>query len=187
MKMNRLVLMALCSVVIGMLVGCSGGNDSADTEANILLSVDIPEGVADVPVNLGADVAIPNFTIKSQPKTPGIALSQQSDAILNEWVVTFTRTDGGTVASRMWRNFYTVYVPAGGSASLTNYRVMPVEYLSEPPLNQLWPENGGFDKETGKDNIRQKLRVDIYGKTVAGQRVSVGFDINVRFYYALPE
>jgi len=57
--------------------------------------------------------------------------------------------------------------------------------LRQPPLNQLWPENGGFDKETGQDNIRQKLRIDIYGKTVAGQRVSVGFEFSVRFFYAV--
>lgn len=187
MKTNRLVLMALCSLVVGMLVGCSGGNHSADDEANILLSTDIPQGIADVAVNQSGDVAIPSLTIKSQAKAPGTVLSQQSDAILNEWVVTFTRTDGGTVTSPMWRNNYSVYVPAGGNASLSNYRVMPVEFLSQPPLNQLWPQNGGFDKETGKDNIRQKIRVDIYGKTVAGQKVSVGFEFTVRFYYALPE
>ncbi|MGV8039794.1 MAG: hypothetical protein AB2L07_06870 [Thermoanaerobaculaceae bacterium] len=187
MKTNRLVLMALCSLAVGILAGCSGGNHSADDEADIILSVDIPEGIADVAVNQGGDVAVPNITIKSQAKAPGRTLSQQSDAILNEWVVTFTRTDGGTVTSPMWRNYYSVYVPAGGNASLSNYRVMPVDFLSQPPLNQLWPQNGGFDKETGKDNIRQKMRVDIYGKTVAGQKVSVGFEFTVRFYYGLPE
>lgn len=187
MKTNR-VLMALCSAVVLVVGGCSGGNHSADDEANVLLSVDIPEGIADVAVNGVGDVFIPNLTIKSVAKAPGTTLSAQQDVTLTEWVVTFTRTDGGTVASPAWRNFYTVYVPAGGNATLNNYRVMPVEYLSQPPLNQLWPANGGFDKETGKDNIRQKLRVDIYGKTVAGQRVSTGFEITVRFYYAaLPE
>lgn len=186
MKTNRLVLMALCSLIVGVLAGCSGGNHSADDEANILLSVDIPEGIADVAVNRNGDVFIPNMTIKSTAKAPG-PLSAQQDAILNEWVVTFTRTDGGTVASPTWRNFYSVYVPAGGSATLQNYRVMPVEYLSQPPLNQLWPQNGGFDKETGKNNIRQRMRVDIYGKTVAGERVTTGFEFTVRFYYALAE
>ena len=38
-----------------------------------------------------------------------------------------------------------------------------------PPLNQLFPENGGFDKETGKHNIRQRLHIEIFGKTVAGK------------------
>ena len=185
MKTNRLVLMALCGLARGLVAGCSGGNHSADDAADIVLSVDIPQGIADVAVNQGEDVAIPSLLIKSQAKAPGRPMTVQNDVVLNEWVVTFTRTDGGTAASPEWRNYYNVYVPAGGNASLDNYRVMPVEFLRQPPLNQLWPENGGFDKETGQDNIRQKLRIDIYGKTVAGQRVSVGFEFSVRFFYAV--
>lgn len=187
MKTNRLVLMALCSLAVGLLAGCSGGNHSADTEADIILTTDVPTGLTAVPVNLGTDVSIPAITIKSQAKAPGTALTVQNDAILNEWVITFTRTDGGTATSPMWRNYDQVYVPAGGSANLTNFVIMPVEFLSQPPLNQLWPVNGGFDKETGKDNIRQTIRVDIYGKTNAGQKVSTGFETTLRFYYGVGE
>jgi hypothetical protein len=49
---------------------------------------------------------------------------------------------------------------------------------------QLFPENGGFDRETGKTNIRQRLQIEIFGKTVAGRRLSVRFDWNLNFYYA---
>lgn len=185
MKTNRLVLVALCSLAAGLIGGCTGGNHSADTEAPVIFSVDIPKGVADVAVNLLSDVVIPSMSFKSQSKVPGGVLSQQDDAILNEWVVTFRRTDGGTVASPTWRNFYNVYLPAGGSANLENYRIMPVEFLSQPPLNQLFPANGGFDKETGKDNIRQELTVTVYGKTQAGRKVSLSFPITIRFYYAV--
>jgi len=164
--------------------GCSGGNHSADTEAPVMLSVDIPKGVADVAVNSFGDVVIPSMAFKSQPKAPGGTLSQQDDVIINEWVVTFRRTDGGTVVSPTWRNYESVYIPAGGSANLENYRIMPVEYLSQPPLNQLFPANGGFDKETGKDNIRQELTISVYGKTQAGRKVSFSFPITIRFYYA---
>jgi hypothetical protein len=183
MKTNRLVLVALCSLAAGLMAGCTGSNHSADTDAPVYLTVDITKGVADVPVSLGADVVIPTMSFKSNAKAPGGQLSQQDDVVLNEWVVTCRRTDGGTATSPEWRNYYNVYVPNGGSATLENYRIMPVEYLSQPPLSQLFPANGGFDKETGKDNIRQELTISVYGKTIAGKKVSLTFPVTIRFYY----
>jgi hypothetical protein len=183
MKTNRLVLVAFCSLAAGLMAGCTGSNHSADTDAPVYLTVDITEGPADVAVNQGVDVDIPSMTFKSNAKAPGGSLSQQDDVVLDEWVVTFRRTDGGTAVSPEWRNYYNVYVPNGGTTSLSNYRIMPVEYLSQAPLNQLFPANGGFDKETGKDNIRQELIISVYGKTIAGKKVSLTFPVTIRFYY----
>jgi len=87
------------------------------------------------------------------------------------------------VASRQWRNFYNVYVPANGTANLQNYRIFPGEYFRETPLAQLFPENGGYDSETGKRNIRQKLQVDVYGTTLAGERVVLSFPLDLNFFY----
>jgi hypothetical protein len=101
--------------------------------------------------------------------------------VLTRWVVTPYRTDGGTVASPQWTHDTDVYVPAGGSADLSNYRVYPSEYLSQPPLNNLLPENGGFDPETGNRNIRQTLRVEVFGRTVSGKTVSVTFNVAFNF------
>ena len=185
MKPYRYAFLALAIVALVGLAGCSG-NKSADTEAEVYLSQNIPQGVADVDVSGSADVTIPNMTITSHPKSPTVVLSQQADAILTEWVVTCTRTDGGTVASPQWHNFEQVYVPAGGSTSLQNYRIFPSDFFKQPPLNQLYPENGNLDKETGKHNIRQRLHIAMYGKTVAGKSLSLEFDINLNFYYVSP-
>jgi hypothetical protein len=133
----------------------------------------------------GGDVTIPTLVISSHPKSPSVVLSQQADVILNQWVVTCSRTDGGTTASPSWQNFETVYIPAGGSSNLQNYRIFPAEYFKQPPLYQLYPENGGYDRETGKTNIRQKLHIEIFGKTVAGKKISVVFDVNLNFFYAV--
>ena len=65
-----------------------------------------------------------------------------------------------------------VYVPAGGSADLSNYRVYPNEFLRELPLSHLLPENGGFDPETGNSNIRQTFELQIFGQTVSGKSVA---------------
>lgn len=172
--------------MVGLAVGlasCAGGNHSADDEAPVVLTVDVREGPADVNIAQNADVAVANMEIKSQAKAPGTILGPQADVILTEWVVTPVRSDGGSTASPQWREFRNVTVPAGGTATLENYRIFPAEYFKQQPLVQLYPENGGFDRETGKANIRQRLQIEIFGKTVAGRRISVRFDWNLNFFY----
>jgi hypothetical protein len=185
MRTHRLAIFALIGLgaLALAIVGCYDGNSTADTEAPVFLSVDVPSLNPEVSISVPADVAIATMTIKSQAKSPSVTLSPQQDVILDQWVITCTRTDGGTVASPQWQNTYTVYVPASGSASVQNARVFPAEFFGQLPLVNLFPQNGGFDKETGKDSIRQKLHVEVFGKTVAGKKISVAFDLNYKFAY----
>jgi hypothetical protein len=183
MRTHRLAIFALIALGALALAGCYGSNDSADTEAPVFLSSTVEPGPADVAMSGGVDVSIAQLTIQSHPKSPSVVLSAQDDVVLTEWVITPVRTDGGTVASPVWHNFYTAYVPAGGTASLANYRIYPVEYFSQAPLYQLFPQNGGFDKETNKTNIRQRLNIEVFGKTVAGKKVSLVFDVNLNFFF----
>ncbi len=182
MRTYRLALFVPVALAVLVLAGC-GNNDSAKTEAEVYLSAQQQPGPADVPMSTGVDVVIPTLVLSSHAKSPSVVLSQQDDVVLNDWVVTCTRSDGGTAASPQWQNFETVYVPAGGTTSLQNYRIFPAEYFQQPPLFQLFPQNGGFDKETGKTNIRQTLHVQIFGQTVAGKKISVAFDVNLNFFY----
>jgi len=182
MKPYRFALFAFLAVALVGVGGCSN-NDSAKTEADVFLSINIPTGVADVNMAHSGDVVEPAMTITSHGKSPTAVLSQQDDVVLSEWVVTCTRTDGGSVASPVWHDFnQTTYVPAGGTASLVNYRIFPGDYFLQPPLNQLLC-SGCLDKETNNPNIRQRLHIVIYGKTIAGKKVSLEFDVNLNFFY----
>jgi hypothetical protein len=186
MRSNRLSLRMPVALVVLLVAACST-NHSADSTAPIYLTENIPTGVADVDISVAADVTIPSMTINSHAKSPSGVLSGQDDVILDLWVITPQRSDGGTVASPQYRVAnLTTYVAAGGSASLQNYRIFPAEYFQQPPLNQLYPQNGGVDKETGKCNIRQTLHIEIFGKTVSGHPVSLAFDNALNFFYVTP-
>ena len=182
MTSNRLALFVPFALAVLGIAGC-GNNASSKTEAEVFLTQTITQGPADVDISVPADVSIANLTITSHAKATTTILSQQDDAILTDWVVTPSRSDGGTVASPVWRNYYQVYVPAGGTANLQNYRIFPAEYFRQAPLVQLFPENGNVDKETGNHNIRQRLHIAVYGKNVAGKSISLEFDVNLNFYY----
>jgi hypothetical protein len=189
MRTYRLTLFVPVALAVLVLAGC-GNNDSAKTEAEVVLSTNstlVPlyavMSSAFPTVSGYTEVVYPTLVLQSKAKSPSAVLSSQEDAILNQWVVTCSRSDGGTVASPSWQNFVTVYVPAGGTTSLSNFPIFPEEYFKLAPLSQLFPENGGYDRETNKTNIRQRLHVEIFGKTVAGKNVSVAFDVDVNFAY----
>jgi hypothetical protein len=189
MRTYRLALFVPIAVA-ALLVAACGNNDSAKTEAPVVLTTNstLVPGYANIAspspsIEGYPEVVYPTLIIQSKGKSPTAILSSQDDAILNQWVITPSRSDGGTVASPQWQNFITIYVPAGGTTSLSNFPIYPAEYFQRPPLLQLFPQNGGFDKETGQTVIRERLHVEIFGKTVAGKSVSVAFDVDINFYY----
>ncbi len=159
--------------IAALAVSCGGNSSLDDTEAAVFLTVNIDEYDPEVIVcGSRADVTVTTMTIQSNPKDPNAALSPNQDVVINRWVVTPYRTDGGTVASREYVVDQGILVTAGGTADLSNWRVYPYDYFYEPPLSYLFPENGGIDLETGNQNIRQGLRLTMYGRTVSGKAVA---------------
>ena len=168
-------ILQLCIVLaLGLVVGSCGGNSTLDnTVAPVYLTVDIDGYNPDIDICIqAADISIDTMSIDSSSKDPAGGNSGTQDVNLTRWVIKPYRTDGGSTASPEWSYDQLVYVPSGGTAQLGNYRVYPLENLSELPLANLWPQNGGFDPETGNTNIRQSLELTIYGETVSGKKVS---------------
>ncbi len=182
--MRRALQVLLVLVLAVGLLSCGGNSTLNDTEAAVYLTVDVTEYNPEVNIAVPADVTITQMTIASHPKDPNATLNASQDVQLNRWVITPSRADGGSVASPQWIIDQPVHVPAGGQADLSNWRVFPQEYFYKPPLSNLFPENGGVDPETGQTNIRQSLRVEIFGTTTGGKSVSVAFTIPYNFFYA---
>jgi hypothetical protein len=171
-------ILQICIVVaLGMAVSSCGGNSSLDnTEAAVVLTVEIEEYSPDIDICIflsgGFDIFIDEMTIMSNPKDPDATLGTNQDVNLTRWVMTPVRTDGGSEDSPQWSHDLGVFVPADGDANLENYRVYPFEFLDETPLSYLLPENGGVDPETGNRNIRQSIWLQVFGRTVSGKAVS---------------
>jgi hypothetical protein len=187
--MKRIALVSLVAA-LGLVAGSCGGNSTLDdTEAVVVLSVEIEEYNPDIDICLtaGFDVTINALDINSEPKSPDTILSSNQDVNLNRWVITPYRTDGGSEASPEWSHDLAVYVPSPGNTTLENYRVYPAENFREMPLANLLPENGGVDPETGNRNIRQSLRLQIFGRTVSGKAVAtVPIPIAFNFFCLSP-
>jgi len=183
--MQRALPIIALSAVLAVTLSCGGNSTMNETEAVVFLTADVTQYNPDINIAIQTDVTIANMTIESHPKDPDGDLTSNQDVNLDRWVITPEREDGGTTASPQWQIDQHVYVPAGGQATLNNYRVFPEEYFHELPLSNLYPENGGSDPETGHSNIRQRLVIEIYGRTVSGKSVKCGpFPVSFNFYYS---
>lgn len=179
-------LLTICVLVAGLIfsAGCSGGSALDNTSAAVFLTVEIEAYNPEINVcAVFGDLTIETMNIVSNPKNPDLTLTSNQDARISDWNVTVRRTDGGTVTSPDWYNVITVFVPAGGSATLENYRIYPEENLDDPPFNYLFPENGGLDPETGASFVREGLRLVISGRVVSGKAISTEpVEAGFRFY-----
>lgn len=172
--MKRIALVCIVTA-LGIVAGSCGGNSTLDdTESPVVLTVEIEEYGPDIDICLfeGIDVVISKMTVVSAPKNPDADLTSNQDVNITRWEITPYRTDGGSTASPGWITDMAVFIPAGGETTLENYRVFPSEYFREAPLSYLLPENGGSDPETGQDNIRQSVQLQMFGRTVSGKAVT---------------
>jgi hypothetical protein len=172
--MKRIPLVCIVAALAFVTGSCGGNSTLDDSPSSVVLTVEIEEYNPEIDVCFfaGFDLAISKMNVKSNPKNPDAVTSTNMDVTINRWEVTPYRTDGGSTASPVWVHDMTVFVPAEGETELENYRVFPAEYYDEAPLSYLQPANGGTDPETGQANIRQSLRLQMFGRTVGGKSVA---------------
>jgi len=184
MKTPLRFLAVLFAVAVAA-TGCSS-NNQGDSASPVYLTCDFTLRPAVKNVNDGSLLQFQTTALNSKLKipttnSPGAFLDTQVDSY---WVV-WTRIDGGKTASPSQPFYPGVIVPAGGTSTLSNYPFMTAAALQQPPLNVLFPFNGGVDPETGNAEIRQTGTVTFYGHTMSGQPVtSVPAAFDIVFLYS---
>jgi hypothetical protein len=189
--MKRITSVGIVLAAALLLGSCGGNSTLDDTEAAVYIIVEIDLYNPDIDIcsytAAGIDVAIESLVVQSHAKAPGTALGSSQDVRILRWVITPERNDGGTTASPQAIFDQGIIAPAEGSTDLENWRVYPVEYLSEIPLAYLLPENGGIDPETANRNIRQRFVLQLFGETISGKSVaSVPQSIQYNFFCGSP-
>jgi hypothetical protein len=118
--MKRIPQICILAALALLAASCGGNSTLDDTEAAVVLTVEVeaynPE--VDICGTAGVDVAIETMNVLSNPKVPGGTLGPANDVNITRWVITPARSDGGTTASPEWVIDQGVYIPAGGEANL---------------------------------------------------------------------
>lgn len=147
-------------------------NKEGETEAPIFITVNLDLQQGFVNVGAIAPVQAPTITLTSQLKNPSQS-DPQGFANFNceSYTVHWRRSDGGTRVPPDQTFGCGVLVPSSGSATLTNFPLLPASAIQQSPFDQLLPFNGGFDRETGKAEIDTIVEITFFGHTISGQRV----------------
>ena len=180
---NRTPLAAALLAGVLSVAGCSS-NTQGDDASPVFLSVSytlLPEAWN---VGSGAPLQFESTELRSVLKNPAAGSSSFLDTRLEDYVVEWTRIDGGTKVPDSETFVGNVLIPAGGTSTLANYPHLTRTALLRAPLDQLLPFNGGIDRETGRSEIRCRGTVTYRGRTLSGQPVRGVGSFGMTFLYS---
>jgi len=183
MKKTTSSVLALGALLLALLPGCST-NTQGDDASPVFLVGEFTELPTEKLLVDASPLQFKTTTLRCRLKVPGTGSVQFLDVQLDSYVVRWTRLDGGTKVSATQPFGGNVIVPVSGTATLNNYDYMTSDALLRSPLDQLYPFNGGIDRETGMTQIHQAGHVIWYGHTLSGQSVvssEATFDMIFRF------
>jgi hypothetical protein len=159
-------------VVAAVLAFPACTNRQGETEADVVVSVDITLQPGFIDVSVVAPIQIQTMVLTSHLKNPAQTDPQGfADTLCESYSVHYHRTDGGTRVPSDKTFGCGVRIPSTGASTLRNFPILAASDIQAAPFDQLLPFNGGVDRETGKTEIQMAFDLTFFGHTVAGQRV----------------
>jgi hypothetical protein len=182
-KFGAVLTVALLGVVLG---ACSDINKQDGpvqllvTNQQTLHRVDLANGAA------GCNQNIATVKLISLPLQGGLSTiptdNRFNDIQLLSYRVSYARTDGGkTVPEPFVRSISGTLSPGTQGTSLTNFQGFAPDAINQAPFAALLPLNGGRDPETNKPFVSMNIILEVFGQTLAGERVSGSTQIPVDF------
>lgn len=107
-----------------------------------------------------------------------------NDVRITRYQVSYQRTDGGKLVPQPFVRSTAQLLTAGTSANaLSDFQAFETNAFNLAPFVALLPINGGHDPETGLPYVKMDLILDVFGETLAGERVSGEARFPLNFCY----
>jgi hypothetical protein len=179
--MNRFArIFALATLTLAVL-GCNARTDKADS-GGIILSLSIDGWPIRISATCGVSAAscpdpgfgaayvpIEQLIVKSVVVNPGQPTSELMKVEIDKYEVTFRRDDTGTRLPPRLVETIIAAVDPGGTFTCEDCPVMIVDQFNNQPLRDMI--EFGFDTETNSQVIRLHVSIQIFGRTLTGDRV----------------
>src|SRR5262245_8561868 len=176
-KQTRNVTVSAGALAVGILAACSDINRQ---NGPIQLIVTITQTISTVDLEggaLGCDTNLGTVNLRSlflqDPNSNVPTDDRFNDVQLRSYRVSYVRTDGGHQVPQPFVQTISGTLTAGSSGStLNNFQAFPAGAFDQAPFAALLPQNGGRDPETGRPFVQMDLIIEVFGETLAGERVS---------------
>jgi len=130
----------------------------------------------------GCTVGVGTLNLRSLIKHPN-SDPRFLDVKLTTIRVSYKRTDGGTVAPATYVQAMSGIISAGGSGAASGFLLFEPNALLQAPFVALLPQNGGRDPETGKPVITIETKIEVFGETLSGEKVTAETRFPLSFCY----
>jgi len=176
-RMTRNIAIAAMALAVGILTACSDINRQ---NGPIQLIVTITQTISTIDLENGAagcDIGLGTANLRSlflqDPNSNVPTDDRFNDVQLRSYRVSYVRTDGGHQVPQPFVQTISGTVTAGSiGETLNNFQAFVPGAFDQAPFAALLPQNGGRDPETGRPFVQMDLILEVFGETLAGERVS---------------
>jgi hypothetical protein len=154
------------------------------TTTQILQQIDLKPGALNCNQSIGT-VLIKNVLIQNAQPSGNLPTNLTLDDVnITEYRISYARTDGGTSIPAPFTRSIAITVPVNGAAAnLGTFLAFQPDALSQAPFAALLPQNGGRDPQTGRAVVQMNIILEVFGQTLAGERVSGSTRIPLDFCF----
>lgn len=190
-RRTRHAVPAMIVAALMLIASCSGDLSKSSSPVSLVVTnsqklqrIDVQTGATncDQPV---AVVSVRAILLTSQGN-PNLPVDPRFNTVqLTGYRVSYQRRDGGTLVPAPFTRTISGTVDVGGSdTALNDFIGIQIGALNQAPFAALLPSGGGKDPETGKNVVTMDLILEVFGQTLAGERVSGTTRMTLDFCYS---
>jgi len=175
--MKKLPILLVTIMIVLAFAACETQNSEGQTRSAMILTVDsivLESGagsLAEVSDSGGitAESDSASITLSNRPKNATLETSPWLGIQLEEYQVTFYRTDGGTAVPNSVKRTIRFTIEFNETLEVEAMTILSAEQKVEYPLWDL--AINGYDIETGMPVIQVNVLVEFFGKQISGEPV----------------
>lgn len=181
---------ALATIAVFVIAGCSGDLSKSSSPVSLVVTNQQKLTQIDIsPTAANCNGSIATVDIRPLLLTPtgntNLPVDPRFNTVqLTSYRVSYVRRDGGTLVPAPFTRATSGLLTVGQSTSLNNFLGFEPGALNQAPFAALTPSGGGRDPETGKTIVTMDAILEIFGETLAGERVSGNTRLTLNFCYS---
>ena len=131
-----------------------------------------------------ATVHMTSVLLENPTTNPNVTQADLNTIKVDRYRVSYVRVDGGHLVPAPFVRSISTTVGVGSTAEGTNFVAFEPNAVFNAPFAALLPQNGGRDPETGRSVITMDAVLEVFGTTLAGERVAGNTRMTIDFCFS---